>query len=151
MKRFKRIFFVSEDDTCRSPMARAIFTSKFPGPPRAYSRGVVVLFPEPVNQKAEAVLVSNGLSVAGHQSVALSEADFEEEALFLAMEEKQKSDILEAFPGTDDVYTLHEFLGIEGTVPNPIGKALVEYGECYECLESLLTRLAEKINEEESI
>ena len=45
------------------------------------SRGIVVLFPEPLNQKAEAVLISNGIHVEKQMSVQLEEEDFAEEGL----------------------------------------------------------------------
>jgi L-threonylcarbamoyladenylate synthase len=35
------------------------------------ARGLVVQFPEPVNQKAEAVLISNGISTEGMVSTQL--------------------------------------------------------------------------------
>ena len=45
------------DDTARAPMAKAILQSKeLPWPMEIGSRGLVVLFPQPVNQKVEAVL-----------------------------------------------------------------------------------------------
>ena len=51
------------DDTARAPMAKAILQSKeLPWPMEIGSRGLVVLFPQPVNQKVEAVLARNGLS-----------------------------------------------------------------------------------------
>ena len=55
------------DDTARAPMAKAILQSKeLPWPMEIGSRGLVVLFPQPVNQKVEAVLARNGLSAKDH-------------------------------------------------------------------------------------
>ena len=57
MKKYDRLIFVSNSDTCRGPMAEAILKSKFLlSELEVESRGLVVLFPEPVNQKAEAIL-----------------------------------------------------------------------------------------------
>ena len=61
MKKYDRLIFVSNSDTCRGPMAEAILKSKFLlSELEVESRGLVVLFPEPVNQKAEAILASHG-------------------------------------------------------------------------------------------
>ena len=51
MKHYSRILFVDADDTARAPMAKAILQSKeLPWPMEIGSRGLVVLFPQPVNQ-----------------------------------------------------------------------------------------------------
>ena len=50
MKRFDRLIFVSNSDTCRAPMAKGIMRSKYLlSDLEVDSRGLVVLFPEPVN------------------------------------------------------------------------------------------------------
>ena len=56
MKRYNKLIFVDDDDNSRAPMAKIIMRSKYLlGPMEVESRGLVVLFPEPMNQKAEAV------------------------------------------------------------------------------------------------
>ena len=61
--KYDKIIFVAQTGTCREQMAKGImndFVLKVPMEIEA--RGLVVQFPEPVNQKAEAVLISNGIS-----------------------------------------------------------------------------------------
>ena len=58
MKRYNKIIFVCDSGTARAPMAEAImkeYIIKYPV--EIESRGLVVLFPEPLNQKTEAVLI----------------------------------------------------------------------------------------------
>ena len=63
--RYKKLIFVDTNDNCRAPMAEMILKRKFlTNPLTIESRGMVVLFPEPLNPKAEAVLTSNGYPVA---------------------------------------------------------------------------------------
>lgn len=60
--KYDKIIFVAQTGTCREQMAKGImndFVLKVPMEIEA--RGLVVQFPEPVNQKAEAVLISNGI------------------------------------------------------------------------------------------
>ena len=52
MKQYDRIIFVDSDDTTRAPMAKVIMKSKFLlASMEICSRGLVVLFPEPMNQR----------------------------------------------------------------------------------------------------
>ena len=65
--KYDKIIFVAQTGTCREQMAKGImndFVLKVPMEIEA--RGLVVQFPEPVNQKAEAVLISNGISTVDH-------------------------------------------------------------------------------------
>lgn len=41
---------------------------------------------------------------------------------------------------------MNEFVGSDGEIPNPYGKPLTAYGECYEILRELIKELAEKLN-----
>ena len=55
MKQIKRIIYVAGSGTSRAPMAAAIIKSMLKDSDvDVLSRGIVVQFPEPLNQKAEA-------------------------------------------------------------------------------------------------
>ena len=87
MKRYNKLIFVDDDDNSRAPMAKIIMRSKYLlGPMEVESRGLVVLFPEPMNQKAEAVLISNGYHVADHVAKQLVQEDIGDDVLILTME-----------------------------------------------------------------
>ena len=109
MRRYDRLIFVSNSDTAVGPMAEAILQSKYLLEELAItSKGVVVLFPEPINPKAEAVLVSNGLTMKEHMSDPLVREDFEERTLILATSESVKQKVLnEIAPEDAQVQTLH--------------------------------------------
>ena len=94
MKKYDRLIFVSSSDTAVGPMAEAILQSKFLLEElEITSKGVVVLFPEPINPKAEAVLVSNGLTMKNHMSDPLVREDFEDRTLVIALDESVKQKI----------------------------------------------------------
>ena len=57
-------------------------------------RGLVVLFPEPLNQKAEAVMISNGINWENFTSTQLEDEDFTDDTLVLTMEHSQLEKIL---------------------------------------------------------
>ena len=77
-------------------------------PVEILARGLVVLFPEPLNQKAETVMISNGINMDGFMSTQLTEEDFSEDALVLVMEHSQREKILEKYGHADpeNVYVL---------------------------------------------
>ena len=77
MKQYNRILFVAENGTCRAPMAAGILGEYvLKHPVEIGARGMIVLFPEPLNQKAEAVMISNGINLEGYMSAQLTEEDF---------------------------------------------------------------------------
>lgn len=112
------------------------------------ARGLVVLFPEPMNQKAEAVMISNGLPTEGYMSSPLTREDLEGNTLALVMERRQREKVLEMFEGVnpENVQVLSEFVGDEIEVVNPYGGTLQMYGLCYETLFSSIKKLANILN-----
>jgi protein-tyrosine phosphatase len=118
---------------------------------KVISRGLVVLFPEPSNPKAETVLKSHNLELEGHISKQLKASDIDENTLILTMTEKQKNNIVEMFDYTDNVYTIKEFVGENGDVTDPYGGTLIDYEECYVELARLVKKTVYKLNEEENI
>jgi len=102
MKQYNRILFVAENGTCRAPMAAGILGEYvLKHPVEIGARGMIVLFPEPLNQKAEAVMISNGINLEGYMSAQLTEEDFTEDTLVLVMEHVRKGSgkIRESQPG----------------------------------------------------
>lgn len=152
MKKYDRLIFVSSSDTAVGPMAEAILQSKFLLEElEITSKGVVVLFPEPINPKAEAILVSNGLTMKGHMSDPLVEEDFEDRTLILAVDENVKQKIRTEF-GEEYallIPVLNEHVGVKEPVSDPYGGSMADYGKCFTELEALITKLVIKLNEEE--
>lgn len=127
-------------------MAEAIYKHLTNGKNAVYSRGLVVLFPEPPNAKAVTVMENHRLFIGEYTSAELSLQDFTKDTIVLTMEEKQKEKIQELFGNQEQLYTLHEFVGEKGEVPDPYGKDLMEYEECYLVLQKLIQKLIEKLN-----
>lgn len=146
---YKRLIFVCTGNTCRSPMAEAIYKNlEQVSPMKVISRGVVVLFSEPLNPKAEIVLTKHDLVLSNHISRGLKPSDLDEHTLVLAMTEAQKRKIIESFSGHKDVFTIKEFAGEIGDVVDPYGGSLVDYEECYSELARLVKKTFYKLNVE---
>lgn len=152
MNQYEKIIFVGESGTTRSAMAEAILKEyRLNRPMEISCRALVALFPEPMNQKAEAVLISNGINVENHMSVQLGTEDFAENTLLLVMEKTLRDKILEEYPeaNADNVQVLTAFVGDELEIIDPYGGPLQSYGVCYETLNKSVKKLVEKINEGE--
>ena len=125
MKKYDRLIFVSNSDTCRGPMAEAILKSKFLlSELEVESRGLVVLFPEPVNQKAEAILASHGLTMKDHTAKMLEQEDFDERTLILVMEDALKQRIFQEHENVQNTWQLSEYIKEETDVTEPVGGSL---------------------------
>lgn len=150
MKKYDRLIFVSNSDTCRGPMAEAILKSKFLlSELGVESRGLVVLFPEPVNQKAEAILASHGLTMKDHTAKMLEQEDFDERTLILVMEDALKQRIFQEHENVQNTWQLSEYIKEETDVTEPVGGSLADYGACYELLDCMISSLVVVLNEEE--
>ncbi|MGN0349388.1 MAG: phosphotyrosine protein phosphatase [Roseburia sp.] len=152
MKEYRRILFVGESGTSREPMAAGILKEcGLKRPVEILPRGLVVLFPEPLNQKAEAVMISNGINLEGYTSTPLTEEDFTEDTLVLTMERTQLCKILEKYENAnpENVFVLTELVGEELEIINPYGGTLQAYGLCYETLKKTVRKLASLLNDAE--
>ena len=150
MKKYDRLIFVSNSDTCRGPMAEAILKSKFLlSELEVESRGLVVLFPAPVNQKAEAILASHGLTMKDHTAKMLEQEDFDERTLILVMEDALKQRIFQEHENVQNTWQLSEYIKEETDVTEPVGGSLADYGACYELLDCMISSLVVVLNEEE--
>ena len=146
-QKYRRIIFVSTTDNCRGPMAAELLRNQDLAQEYVIeSRGMVVLFPEPANQKAEAIMKSRQMTLCSHEAVQFSEKDLDEETLVLTMEESQKWKIVTDYEFVKYVYTLSEFVEMDGEVLSSYGQPLTEYGKVFEILQEMVTKLAEKLN-----
>ena len=109
---------------------------------------MVVLFPEPANQKAEAIMRSQNMTLEKHVATPLTEEDLDDDTLVFTFDEKRKWKIISEFENVKHVYTLSEYIDDEREVKSAHGQPLVVYGENFELLRELISKLADKLNEE---
>ena len=150
LQKYRRILFVSGSDSCRGPMAAELLLhEKLTKEYKIGSRGLVVLFPEPANPKAEAIMRSQQMTLEKHEATQLTEEDLDEDTLILTMEDSYKWKIVSDYENVKNVYNLGEFVDDEREVSSAHGQPLVSYGENFELLKELIEKLARKLNEEE--
>ncbi len=151
MAGYQRYIFVDENGTCRAPMAAELLKECIPNyPGEIIARGLVVLFAEPLNQKADAVMISNGIHLEDYHSEALSPEDVNEDTFVICFEDVQKERILKVLPATfpeGQVQVLHELIGDELEIMNPYGAPLTAYGLLFESLNNAIYKLAKQMEE----
>lgn len=147
-----KVIFVGKSGTCRAPMAAALLREcSLKREIEIRARGLVVLFPEPLNQKVNAILISNGINMEGYMSEQLVAEDVDEHTLVLVMEEKllpQAAAILGEERMTQ-VHVLTALVGEELEIMDPYGAPLPSYGLCFESLSKTVKKLAVWLNEQE--
>jgi len=149
MKEYHKLIFVCIDNTCRSVMAEAVMkrVSRSTGV-QILSRGLVVLFPEPFNPKAVAILKGDGLEPSGSNTVLLTEADITDDTLILTMTQREGRRARKKFGHEEDIYALGDYAGKPGDIEEPCGGSLADYGACYEYIDLMVKLAAEKIRKQ---
>jgi|GEM_PF-126556 len=148
---FQRIVFICMDNTAGSIMAESIFNSVMEQlEPRqrigVCSRGLVVLFPEPLNPGVVEVLEENHLSISKKYSEEIAPRDVAGgETLLLCMTDREKKMTKERFPTALNLYTLSEFAGEQGEMRMPFGKDLEAYEDTLERMDMLVKLAAQRI------
>ena len=131
-----QIILVCSGNTCRSPMAEAIFKRKFNGKAEIISRGLYV--PEHIHASfnSEKAMSEMGLDIKNHISKQLTIPEAEGADLILTMTKTHKATILSVCPDLKEkVFTLCEYAGIDGNVPDPYGGDIEEYRRCAKKIE----------------
>ncbi len=149
---YHRILFVGRNGTSRAMMAEAIFKEySLKHPVEVGSRGLVVLFPEPMNQKVETVLISNGITPEGKFSQAFTHSDITPDTLVIVMEEALRLRLLRDYPGLNpsQVQVLTQMVGEELEILDPYGGSLPIYGMCHETMNKALKKFVTILNEGE--
>ena len=145
---YNKVIFVDSDGTCRSAMIRIIMKSKFLLYPVEFdSRGMVVLFPEPLDAKAYAVLDAYGYALDDIPARQLMQEDITDDVLILTMEDRQKLKIWETFENARHVYTLAEFIHYSGDILPLYGEPVESYEEWVVKMDRLLDELVIHLNE----
>ncbi|MGO5053819.1 L-threonylcarbamoyladenylate synthase [Lachnospiraceae bacterium LCP25S3_G4] len=146
---YRKILFVSNNDTSRGPMAAVLLQHyKLLQEYEIDSKGLIVLFPEPANQKAEAIMKSQKMTLGNHMASLFEAEDLKDDTLVLAMDENIKWKIVAEYEQIKHVYSLGEYVDDLTQIPSAYGQPLVEYGESYEIMKVLIEKLATRLNQE---
>jgi len=145
MAKCRKVIFICTDNTGRSIMAEAVMKQVCGNQLQVCSRGIVVLFPEPLNPMVLDTLQSCGLTPPKEYSEEFNAADLEEGTLILTMTESER-DIVRTRLGVEaGIYTLGEFTDTPGDIEIPHGCGFESYKACCEYIDFLAKVAAEKL------
>lgn len=150
MNLFDKVIFVCTGNILLSPIAEGIYRSKAASyMPEACSRGLVVLFEEPISPKVNLLLSKHNIDLVDHtQTIQLSPEEITEKTLILTMTFPEKVQLLETFGEEGQVYTLGEFAGIETDVPDPYGSEEEAYEKCFEEIQERIDLIIYRMEDE---
>lgn len=148
MLEYSKILFVTDTDTSTGPLAAAILRHYLPLEKTVEidSRGLAVLFPEPMNPKTVAIASAKGLTL-DRTSEQLVEEDFGTDALVFVLDKTKKQSIYDDYSEAVNVYTLKEYINEAGSIINPDGGELADYAKVYDTLDEIIIKLANKLKQ----
>lgn len=152
METYKHITIVDTNNTCQSFMAEVVLNQLIEQREECdtvvVSRGLVVLFPEPVNAKAADLVREYGYSIKNFQSEQLTQEDIEESDLILTITDDEKKKLYANFnpPAGKQIETIKEFANApECIIADPYGKDQIIYEHCFLALKYLAERVFDRI------
>jgi len=148
----KRILFVCTGNACRSPMAKVLFEDMVSKDQSLRSAEVEVdsagtdAVLDAATPEAIKVMSEYGLNLNSHQPKTVHSGLADWADLVLVMESWQKGEVARQIPAAaEKTYMLSEFVGERSDIPDPYHRGLEAYRKCAASLQSLLNKLAERL------
>ncbi len=154
----KKIMFVCTGNTCRSPMAEALFNhilvdrAELRNHLEGASAGIYAFEGDPASPEAIEIMAKEfGINLKTHRARVLDIQDIRESWLILTMTQHHREMILDIYPeAADKVFTLKDFTqGEASDITDPFGLDEKVYKNCSYDIEACLLDLFEKLEEQE--
>lgn len=142
----RKILFICTGNTCRSPMAEAIFKHKTNNRYEVKSAGIFAQDGSTASLHSIDVLKKQSIPI-DHKSKQLTTELVVWSDLILTMGNSHKQMILQRYPKADDkVFCLKEFAqNTKADIADPFGGTLEDYEKTFNEIEEAIQKLIEKL------
>jgi protein-tyrosine phosphatase len=144
------ILFICTGNTCRSCMAEAIFNKLNILDNIAYSAGLSISPSSATSLNAGTVLkIAMDIDIMDRKAIQLTDKNMSEADLVLTMTNYMKEILNMNFPASKGkVYTLNEYVGVQGDIIDPYGSDLVTYSETLQVIKNRILLLFDKLKQD---
>ena len=149
-----KILFICTGNTCRSPIAEAIFNSRCNlKNVKAESAGVSIVKNTSISNYSSSLILNNlNCDYSSRFAVQLTTEMMERADLVLTMTKYIKDLLILTFNNMEDkIFSLNEYVGVEGDIIDPYGGNEVIYKNVFDLLDNSIQLLINKIEEDKDI
>lgn len=147
----QKIMFVCTGNICRSAMAERLLKKKLKEKDLekefyVCSSGISA-YPNDVSTYEAAYVMQNeyGIDIKDHRATNIKASKIKEMDLILAMTESHKDMLIMMFPELKEkIYTIKEYVGLQGDVLDPYGGTIEIYSNCAKELNEYIDMLLKK-------
>ncbi|NLY18706.1 MAG: low molecular weight protein arginine phosphatase [Clostridiaceae bacterium] len=150
----KKVLFVCTGNTCRSPMAEAIFKRmlkerNLDDRYSCSSAGVYAFEGDCASPEAISVAMQNGLDLKNHYARVLNFDMVKDAYIIFTMTRDHKRKVLDVYPESQDkIFTLKEFDEYDACdrdIIDPFGKDEKAYLDCIREIETVLSKILDRL------
>ena len=143
----KKVLFVCTGNTCRSPMAEAIFNDMAESEKLAFYAESAGIFADgsEVSPNSVEAMRELGVDISGRKSIQVTAEMIDEAEYVLALTSSHRDMLCAMIGKMDKIETLAEFVGLSGDVPDPYGSDIEEYRKCRDMIKDMILKLGEKL------